>query len=373
MADHSKPTLGSTYPNFVTELDARFDDLALGLDPANTTATNVPTNTIRWTSTSNKWQKYSGTSWGDLASEYAISISGNAATATNGVVTTASYNDPTWITGISGAKVVGAIPGNSATATTLQTARTINGVSFNGSANININTVNAVTFNNSGTGVASGTTFNGSTARTISHNTIGAVSLTGSYSDPTWITSLASSKISGQLAITNGGTGSSTSTGALFNLGALGNTTITRTAQFTVNTGISGRGVVFLCSGTFQVDFPIAAVVGNGFNFAVVNTGTGAITLEPYLTENIDGVSNKVLSPGQSCVVVCDGSSWRTVGLSGGGASGSGGDKVFYENSRSITNSYTISTDSNAMSAGPLTVLDGVVVTVPADSVWTIV
>jgi hypothetical protein len=36
------------------------------------------------------------------------------------------------------------------------------------------NTTNALTFNNSGSGVASGTTFNGSAARTISYNSIGA-------------------------------------------------------------------------------------------------------------------------------------------------------------------------------------------------------
>jgi hypothetical protein len=66
--------------------------------------------------------------------------------------------------------------GNANTATTLATARAINGVNFDGSAGITItaNTPNSVTFNNAGTGDASGTTFNGSAARTISYNTIGA-------------------------------------------------------------------------------------------------------------------------------------------------------------------------------------------------------
>jgi hypothetical protein len=44
------------------------------------------------------------------------------------------------------------------------------------------NTTNSITFNNGGTGDASGTTFNGSTARTISHNTIGASPAAGSSS-----------------------------------------------------------------------------------------------------------------------------------------------------------------------------------------------
>ena len=59
-------------------------------------------------------------------------------------------------------------------ATVLATARTINGVSFDGSANISVNTVSALTFNDGGAGDASGASFNGSAAKTISYNTIGA-------------------------------------------------------------------------------------------------------------------------------------------------------------------------------------------------------
>lgn len=80
----------------------------------------------------------------------------------------------------------GSLTGNASTATTLQTARTINGVSFNGSANINIDLNTAVTFNNGGAGAASGTTFDGSVARTISYNTIGAPSTTGANASGTW-------------------------------------------------------------------------------------------------------------------------------------------------------------------------------------------
>ena len=41
-------------------------------------------------------------------------LTGNATTATNGVVTTGSYNDPTWITGLAGSKVSGNISGTAA-------------------------------------------------------------------------------------------------------------------------------------------------------------------------------------------------------------------------------------------------------------------
>lgn len=46
-------------------------------------------------------------SWG-------IDITGNAATATNGVVTSGTYSDPGWITGLAGTKVSGNIAGNAA-------------------------------------------------------------------------------------------------------------------------------------------------------------------------------------------------------------------------------------------------------------------
>jgi hypothetical protein len=69
----------------------------------------------------------------------------------------------------SSATTAAACSGNAATATTLQTARTINGTSFNGSANITItaNTPNTLTLNTSGTGLSGSTTFNGGSATTF--------------------------------------------------------------------------------------------------------------------------------------------------------------------------------------------------------------
>jgi hypothetical protein len=56
-----------------------------------------------------------------------------------------------------------------------------------------------------------------------------------------------------------------------------------------------------------------------------------------------------------------------------GGATGAGTDRTFYENDQSVNTNYTISTNKNAMSAGPITVASGVSVTVPDGSTWTIV
>jgi hypothetical protein len=65
-----------------------------------------------------------------------------------------------------------------------------------------------------------------------------------------------------------------------------------------------------------------------------------------------------------------NGTAWGSIG---GGASGSSGNEVFYENDANVTASYTITSGKNAMSAGPIEIQDGVIVTVPDGSVWTIV
>jgi len=57
----------------------------------------------------------------------------------------------------------------------------------------------------------------------------------------------------------------------------------------------------------------------------------------------------------------------------GGGASGTGGDQIFFENDLTVTGSYTIPTGKNAGTFGPVSINSGVVVTVPSGSVWTVV
>ena len=65
-----------------------------------------------------------------------------------------------------------------------------------------------------------------------------------------------------------------------------------------------------------------------------------------------------------------DGSS--LTGISAG-ATGGSTDQVFYENDQAVTTNYTISTNKNAMTAGPITVNSGVTVTIPTGSEWSIV
>lgn len=97
--------------------------------------------------------------------------------------------------------------GNAATATTLATARTINGVSFNGSANITItaNTTNTLTL---GTGLT-GTSFNGSAAvtATVSYGTSSGTACQGN--DSRLSDSRQATNTNTQLASLGVGTGAS--------------------------------------------------------------------------------------------------------------------------------------------------------------------
>jgi hypothetical protein len=59
-------------------------------------------------------------------------------------------------------------------------------------------------------------------------------------------------------------------------------------------------------------------------------------------------------------------------GQLGGGATGGGGDQVFVENGVTVTTNYTLSTNKNAESVGPITINSGITVTVPATQRWVI-
>jgi hypothetical protein len=60
---------------------------------------------------------------------------------------------------------------------------------------------------------------------------------------------------------------------------------------------------------------------------------------------------------------------WASVG---GGATGGGTDTVFYENTKTVTTNYTLSSNNNAMSTGPITVNSGITVTIPSGARWVV-
>lgn len=273
---------------------------------------------------------------------WTIDITGNAATVTNGVVTTGTYSNPTWITELAGSKINGNISGDAANvtgtvaivnggtgATTAAGARTNVLPSFTGNggkvlavksdaSDVEYITAGAGTVTSVAASVPTGFTVAGSpvttsgtlaisfdtgyalptTAKqtewdtayswgnhavagyaldtavvkltgnqtiagtktfssTISGSITGnagtvtnGVVTTGSYADPTWITSLSGSKVSGNIsgnaanvtgtvAVANGGTGATTLTGYL-----KGNGTSAVTASSTISGSDIDNGTI---------------------------------------------------------------------------------------------------------------------------------
>ena len=111
---------------------------------------------------------------------------------------------------------------------------------------------------------------------------------------------------------------------------------------------------------------------GDGAEDILKGTVNGAVEL--YFD---NGKKAETVTGGFTVTVVCTATSFAGDGsaLTGisAGATGGGSDEVFYENSTTVTTSYSITSNKNAMSAGPLSINSGAVVTVPSGSVWTIV
>jgi hypothetical protein len=64
-----------------------------------------------------------------------------------------------------------------------------------------------------------------------------------------------------------------------------------------------------------------------------------------------------------------NGSAWGSLG----GATGGGNDAIFYVNSQTVTADYTIPSGQNATSAGPVSIADGITVSIADGSNWVIV
>lgn len=90
-----------------------------------------------------------------------------------------------------------------------------------------------------------------------------------------------------------------------------------KSAGYTVVAG--DRGKLIDCDGTFTLSLTAAATLGSTFAFAVRNSGSGTITIDPSGAETVDGATTVALAGGESCLVQCDGAGFKTVGRAGGG------------------------------------------------------
>ena len=119
----------------------------------------------------------------------------------------------------------------------------------------------------------------------------------------------------------------------------------------------------------------VGYTAGSQYTFVAQNNNTGAVTI------NIDAlgvksvtkvgaialVANDIIAAA-SYQIIYDGTQFQVI--SGGSGAVAGG--VLYENSTTITTSYSITTNKNAYSVGPITIASGVTLTVPTGSRYVV-
>ena len=115
-------------------------------------------------------------------------------------------------------------------------------------------------------------------------------------------------------------------------------------------------------------NFGLAPLSGATFTGDVVLNTTTALRLPVGTTAQRSGSAANGDIRYNSTTSSFEGYAGGAWGSIGGGATGGGSDSVFYENSLTVTTSYTISANSGAHAVGPLTINSGQTVTVPATS-----
>jgi len=142
----------------------------------------------------------------------------------------------------------------------------------------------------------------------------------------------------------------------------------TATVKTATGTGVAvarGQLQIVLCDGTDVVDFISPGAVTKTSNEGAANLPVGTEAERP--ASPIQGQVRYNSEFGNF-------EGYGSGGWSGlGGATGGAGNPAFYENDRTITADYTITTGKNAMTAGPIEIQDGVTVTVPGNSTWVVV
>ena len=186
-------------------------------------------------------------------------------------------------------------------------------------------------------------------------------------------------KSTDDIAVQNISAGIGTLTGSLTvggDLNVTGDLTYDETVARNLNiTGVATVATGIVSTGDFKIGtattlsqdniFTTGIVTAlSGFNVGIMSAGvsqtTGIITAINFI-----GVGNTVKYNASSSTV--------DVAISGGGAVGTGTDRIFFESDQTVTQSYTVSAGKNAMAAGPIAVASGQTITIPSGSELTIV
>ena len=245
------PISGSTVGGTTITASTQFSGAGTGLTGTATslsiggnaaTATTAITATTATTTTN-----LAGGAAGSLPYQSGSGATTFLAAGTNGQYLTLSSGLPTWVslpTNVSSfsAGTTGFTPSSPSTGA-ITLAGTLN-IANGGTGNTTgqaASVANSATFNNSGTGAASGTTFNGSAAQTISYNTLGASPLAGSTSLTTLGTVTTGTWNAGIIGLAYGGTNANLTAvagGVVYSgASAMGITAAGTTGQFLTSNG----------------------------------------------------------------------------------------------------------------------------------------
>ena len=147
-----------------------------------------------------------------------------------------------------------------------------------------------------------------------------------------------------------------------------GNVKIQAQASGAMHTGVATFSSGLVASGAIAADNDIY-VDGHTYLGNVSIAGTSAVLRGLNVGSNIQ--------LGNAGVVTATSFSGDGSGLSnlpaGAPVGGASTNTVFFENDKEVAVNYQITTNKNAMSAGPLQINAGIAVTVPSGSAWTIV
>lgn len=146
-----------------------------------------------------------------------------------------------------------------------------------------------------------------------------------------------------------------------------------------INTDLDTIDAIFTANGTGT---SVGMNIGSGKTLAVAGTASVSGTFTVSATDAIKIASGTTAQrPGSPAAGQLrynttlgkfegyNGTVWSSVG---GGATGGGADTVFYENTRTVTTNYTLSSSNNAHSVGPITINSGITVTIPSGARWVV-
>ena len=130
----------------------------------------------------------------------------------------------------------------------------------------------------------------------------------------------------------------------------------------------------FVTIGTLaSTNLGLASLAGATFTGDVILGTTAALELRDGTTCQRPGSPVAGMIRYNTTLSTFEGYKAGAWGAIGGGATGGGSDDVFYENGQTVTANYTLTTNKNAVTAGPVTVNSGVTVTIPSGSSWLVV